>query len=94
MTYPKRWYFYNRRVFFTYRYNYEVYDNSYLGGLWHCMEQWAISFGFKVKTGKWFCNETWYYDGHTYREITFAGLTFGKMFTYDARPYDGHPVLP
>ncbi len=84
---PKRLYTYNRRVFLTYRKEYSTYANEFFGGeQWHCWEEWAVFFGFKVKGSPWFGIEDMYYDGHTMYIINFAGLSFGKLFSYDARP--------
>lgn len=84
---PDRLYVYHRRIFWTYRTEYQQYINECLGDQpWHCWEEWAVFFGFKPKSGKWFDYEDLYYDGHTLQQLTFCGISIGKMYSYDARP--------
>ncbi len=83
---PDRFYLYNRRLFLTYRTEYEQYLNEHDSAQWHCWEEWAVFFGFKPKTGKWFDYEDLYYDGHTLQQLTVFGISVGKLYSYDARP--------
>ena len=84
---PHRFYTHVRKVYWTYWTRYERYTHPYdQGKEWHCWEEWAVFIGFKPLTGKWFDFEDLYYDGHTCQMVTFAGLVFGKLYGYDARP--------
>lgn len=86
MTKPERLYIYNGRVFLTYWMEYTTYANEHFGGeQWHCWEEKSVFFGFRVKGSPWFGVEDMYYDGHTMYIVNFAGLSFGKLFSYDAR---------
>ena len=91
MTYPKRVYTYRRKLYLTTWSRYEVYPNKVLGGVWHCMEEKAIFIGFKDELGAWFSFDDLYYDGHTCHMITLFGICFGKIYSYDARPFNDEP---
>lgn len=87
---PDRFYLYNRRFFWTYWTRYARYNNPHFNNEeWRCWEEWAVFFGFKPKTGKWFDYEDHYYDGHTLQQLTFCGISIGKMYSYDASPVEG-----
>ena len=79
---PKRFFLYSNKLYWTYKWTYDEWTNEYdMGKTWHGYDEWMIAIGFDKS---WYRNEDWYYDGHTAREITILGLTFVKLYTYQA----------
>lgn len=78
----KRIYFYNRKLFFTYRTEYYAFVNDACENRpWHYQGEFAVSIGFGNKL---FDKANWYYDGHTIDSIAIFGLEFSKMYTYQS----------
>lgn len=79
---PKRVYFYNRGVYFTYKTTYTAWDNEHINNEpWECVSEWFafIAVGRTPNLFDYCCTE---YDGHTVNSLTLFGLTFGHGFSY------------
>ena len=79
---PRRFFTHCNKVYWTYKWTYDQWENSYDDNKkWHGYDEWMVAIGFD---NKFYRNESWYYDGHTAREFTILGITFVKVFSYQA----------
>lgn len=87
---PKRLYTHYRKLYLTWKHTYRRYLNPHFDNQeWECLEEWAVFCGLDPDS-KLFGTYSSRYDGHTLKMFTIFGLCFGKMYTYQARPYE-HP---
>lgn len=78
---PRRFFFYYNKLYWTYKWTYNEWVNKHDDSEWHGYDEWMLAFGFDPVLYR---NEDWYYDGHTCKGITILGLTFIKLYTYQA----------
>lgn len=82
---PKLFEWHKGRLFITYRWRYDEWNNPYFDNKpWHCWSWWQIVIGHEPDSG-WFHKEDLYYDGMTYKSITLFGLTIGHHYCYDSK---------
>ena len=76
---PKRFYIWNRRLYFTYKMKYSEAVAPYNNKMHHGWDEESMFIGMSYPL---FEIENIYYDGHRCKYITVFGVTFGWLSTY------------
>ncbi len=76
---PKRFYVWNRSLYFTYKKEYMEGVAPYNGKMHHGWDETAVFVGFSYPLFEY---DNLYYDGHRVKAVTIFGIRFGWIFSY------------